>query len=552
MKRITGVIGIFAVPISFALSQISAGAATTVTPTGQDVNTAVEKGVAYLDTKQNANGSWGTSFPIAETSLALISYGVSDRGDVNSLSTARQATVKKAVGWLLGKQDTTATHTQTVGTWGATEDDLFTYDTGLAVSALSFSKNADTNLVLSNAIMAGRAALVRLFQGPTHDPTEACSSEDNGTGSDYCGGFNYDFGTRRSDESNTGFGLTGLQLSGGVPAALQALDKGWQRHVQEIAANPFHTQTDGGGSYQPGTTYPPFRSNANDTGSLLFGYGFDGVPSTDAGVQAALTFGQHVLDVYELDKAKGADALRTMVYHSGSGNAVCTQDSTDCGWQSAGDGGYHYSLWALSKGLGEYISPDLTQASNWYHKIADLLVSQQETDGSWPKDGRDDASVIGATGFAIFALGLAATPPPPVTNFSAAPFAVNGQCTGVHLSWTNPNSPNYGGVEIRRRTDQSPSSHSDGTLVTKANRPATKFDDKGLTANKTYFYGAFSYDTTGQLFGPEATATASTATCVLAPTGQPRSSPNYLGPGLLLFVLGLAVAFGRERRLRLG
>ena len=207
---------------------------------------------------------------------------------------------------------------------------------------------------------------------------------------------------------------------------------------------------------------------------------------------------------------------------------------------------------ALSKGLGEYISPDLTSTTNWYHKIADLLVSQQGENGSWPADLRDDASVVAATGFAIFALGLAATPPPPVTNFSAAPFAVNGQCTGVHLSWTNPNSPNYGGVEIRRRTDQSPSSHSDGTLVTKANRPATKFYDKGLTANKTYFYGAFSYDTTGQLFGPEATATASTATCVLAPTGQPRSSPNYLGPGLLLFVLGLAVAFGRERRLRLG
>ncbi|TMG39453.1 MAG: hypothetical protein E6H92_04485 [Chloroflexi bacterium] len=554
MKRITGVIGIFAVPISFALSQISAGAATTVTPTGQDVNTAVEKGVAYLDTQQNLNGSYGINSGIAipETSLALIAYGVSDRGDVNNLSADRKAKVKKAVQWLLDQQDK-STDVQKKGAWQSSN--LYTYSTGLALSALSFSKNA--NAGTADAITAGRAALIRLFQGP---PNQVCTTVDTDPTSNNCGGFNYDFPSVndfRSDESNTGFGLTGLQLTGGVPPAFAAIDVGWQRHVQELSTNKKATRNDGGGTYQPNceAQWPAsFCSNANDTGSLLFGYGYDGVAKSDAGVAAALKFGQDVLDVYELDKAKGTDAARTMVYHTGANeDGSCSPGLQACDWHYAsGEGGYHYSLWALSKGLGEYISPDLTSATNWYHKIADLLVSQQGENGSWPADLRDDASVVAATGFAIFALGLAATPPPPVTNFSAAPFAVNGQCTGVHLSWTNPNSPNYGGVEIRRRTDQSPSSHSDGTLVTKANRPATKFDDKGLTANKTYFYGAFSYDTTGQLFGPEATATASTATCVLAPTGQPRSSPNYLGPGLLLFVLGLAVAFGRERRLRLG
>ena len=548
MKRITGVIGILAVPISLAFGQISAGA-TGVTPTGTDVNAAVEKGVAYLDTQQNTNGSYGDNGGIAipETSLALISYGVLDRGDVNNLSAARQVKVKKAVQWLLDQQDK-STDAQKKGAWQSSG--LYTYSTGLALSALSFSKNANTGTAA--AITAGRAALIRLFQGP---PNHVCTTVDTDTTSNNCGGFNYDF-EFRSDESNTGFGLTGLQLTGGVPPAFAAINVGWQRHVQELSTNKKATRNDGGGTYQPnceGQWPASFCSNANDTGSLLFGYGYDGVAKTDAGVAAALKFGQDVLDAYELDKAKGADATRTMIYHTGMNeDGSCTPGATGCDWHYAsGEGGYHYSLWALSKGLGEYISPDLTSATNWYHKIADLLVSQQDKDsGAWPADLRDDASVVAATGFAIFALGLAATPPPPVTTLTEVPTAANGKCTTVHLSWTNPDSPNYGGLQIVRRTDRAPGSPSDGTLVTKANRPANSFTDKGLAANKTYYYGVFPYDTTGQLFGPESTATASTAACVgqLAPTGQPSSSANNLGLGLLLIGLGMVVALARRRK----
>jgi hypothetical protein len=99
-----------------------------------------------------------------------------------------------------------------------------------------------------------------------------------------------------------------------------------------------------------------------------------------------------VLDVYELTKA-----TRVMVYHQAVANeAACVPGAEGCHWQFAtGEGGYHYSMWSLSKGIGEYISPDLSNSSNYYAKIADLLVSQQRDDGSWPQDGRDDGSIIG-------------------------------------------------------------------------------------------------------------------------------------------------------------
>jgi hypothetical protein len=124
----------------------------------------------------------------------------------------------------------------------------------------------------------------------------------------------------------------------------------------------------------------------------------------------------------------------------------------------------------------------------------------------------------------------------------------------VHLTWQNPNSPNYGGVEIRRRTDQFPTSPSDGTQVVKADRPATSFDDKGLAVNTTYYYGAFSYDTTGHLFGQEATASTNTATCGDGPgvVVLPAAGGAFLGlpAGLLLVAAGLAwlVWDGRRRK----
>jgi hypothetical protein len=543
MKRIAAVVACLAVPVALVSGGISASAFTPPTPL--QVNDAVEKGVAYLDTKQNADGSFGSRYPIAETALALISYGVRDQGDFHDLSAARQERVERAVSWLLSKQQTNAQKRE-YGTFGQGDEDYLTYYTGLALAALSFSKGSDAGV--SAAITAGRTGMIALFQGPSHKPAITCTTATNW---DYCGGFNYDFGEGRSDESNTGFGLTGLKLSGGVSADLATLNIGWQHNVQELSTNTHATQNDGGASYQPHTTYLPFRSNANDTGSMLFGYGYDGVPSTDPGVQAGLKFGNDVLDVYELTKD-----TRTMVYHVATNEeAACAPGSEGCHWYFAsGEGGYHYSMWSLSKGMGEYIAPNLADSSNFYAKVADLLVSQQRDDGSWPQDGRDDASVIGATGFAIFALGLAAVPPPPVSNFKASSFHSGGTCSAVHLTWQNPNSPNYGGVEIRRRADQYPSSPSDGTLVVKANRPASSFDDKGLAVNTTYFYSAFAYDTTGQLHSQAANATTNTTTCgdgtggvvTLAPTGGGTAGVA----GVIVAVAGLLLLGSGLRRRR--
>ena len=541
--RILGSIAALALALSGTV--VPAAAAGPGSHNAAEVNATIEAGIHYLDLHQNVNGSFGTGAPIAETALALVAYGVSDRGDYNNLSTARQTIVNNALTWLLGQQNMAAGTSQ--GAW--TADGYPSYETGLGVSAIAFSKNAPQP-TMASALAAGRQALINLHQGPTLLPTgENCSTTTNYS---YCGGWNYEFDPGRSDESNTGFAMTGLKLSGGIPSGIATLNAGWQHNIQELQpANPHATGNDGGGSYLPGENSGAccYRSNGKNTGSMLFGYGYDGVAATDPGVVAGLTFGQDVLDVYELTKTTAKS-----IHHTGANeDGACDPVVGGCTWafEDSSEGGYHYSLWSLSKGLGEYISPDLTSPGNWYAKVADLLITQQSTtDGSWPVDGRDDFSAIFSTGLSIFALGLAATPPPAVTQFAAKSYTVNSACTGIHLTWTNPNSPNYGGLMIRRGAGSAPTSTTDGTLVANVDSPATSYNDTA-PANGTVYYGVFPYDTTRSLFGPGSSATADTVHCgdALAATAAPMlpaagstPQPPTVPVGAILLAIMLAAS----------
>lgn len=403
----------------FLLGMLPAGSALASCPgpgcwTQAQVNTAIDNGVAYLATQQNADGSFGSDDP-AETGIALAAFGVEANGNFSSLSPAYQTDVKNAISYLLANQDTThGGPPDYFGSWNSFGG-YDTYSTGLAL--LGLAPFTTVNPGVPAAIANGRTFLAGPdFEGPANT---GCDSSDGSPTSNYCGGWNYDAGYGRSDQSNSGYALTGLEVTGGIPAAIVPDNINWQHHVQEITGNPFAQRNDGGADYQPGgggfcdsSDVGGFCSNANNSGSNLFGYADDGVAAADPHVAASIKFDQDVLNSYELMKANAGPSGLAMIAHSGATeDGSCTPDAGGCDWSTSGDGGFHYSMFALTKGLGSYIPSNLSTATNWYAIVADLLLSQQASDGSWPQDARDDFSTVFATGLSVSSLGKVAVRP---------------------------------------------------------------------------------------------------------------------------------------------
>ena len=87
------------------------------------------------------------------------------------------------------------------------------------------------------------------------------------------------------------------------------------------------------------------------------------------------------------------------------------------------------------------------------------------------------------------------TPPNDVTGFTATPSSGR-----VSLSWTNPTDADFKGVMLRYRTDGTyPTSKTDGLQAadqTGVPGATDYFDHVSLTNGVTYYYSAFTYDTT--------------------------------------------------------
>ena len=443
-----------------ATSPPTSGYTVPSPPTVAQVNASVLAGVEYIDCQQNGNGSFGGSGgDVPETAGAIVAYGTLAKNNIANLPTANtdpacagthnlRTDMTNAVTWLLAQQNATAPSSEgNGGSWSYTGDT--TYATGLALTALSFSSTVTTTpaTAVATAITAGRAFLSNEFVGP---PNGVCSTvwAASGDTSYFCGGWNYDVSFGRSDESNTGFAITGLALTGGVPTAMQVLNLGWQANVQaDTVTNPHWaaTRNDGGGSYVPGLVddaNDDFTSNSNDSGSLTFGFADDGLTTADPRVQAALQFDTDALDTLEKAAHSGVSVEHVMVYHHAAAeDGSCDPSAGGCDWAlGTSEGGFHYSMFALSKGLGAFITPQLSDGTNWYAKVADLLVTQQDATagtsfGSWPADLRDDFTQMFATELSVFSLGLVGVPAPsPSPSASPSPTGIPVPATGVHPS----------------------------------------------------------------------------------------------------------------------
>ncbi len=142
--------------------------------TQADIDHSIVIAVAYIDTLQNPNCSYGTDYPETETGMALLAYSVLANGNFNNLSVSYQNHIKCALNWLLPLQDAT-------GWWA--DFGYETYTTGLDLAGLSWLQGVDPRV--PGAIAMGRNFLHDEFQGPAYT---GCSSADNSPSAYYCGG----------------------------------------------------------------------------------------------------------------------------------------------------------------------------------------------------------------------------------------------------------------------------------------------------------------------------------------------------------------------------
>lgn len=362
MKRMTGL----ATVVSVACAALSAPAFAA---TETEKQAAIEKGLAWIASNQQADGSWyydGSYGNIAATGAALLALQEQKAKTGGWFGADYSAVVAKGYQYLMNNAQSVGIGAQPAGNpdtngngigvkfvpGGANGRD--TYVTGLVLPALS--KYGNLNDTITVGSQAGRT-----YAAVIQDTVDyfAWGQNDGGYGR---GAWRYYANSGDSDNSTAQWPVVGMlyaQAAGAsVPGFVKSEMKTWIDYIQ----NP-----NGGSGYDS----PGYLVNESKTGGLLVEMvfaGYDGYKAGDAlGKQQALDF----LNANWKNIANGWD----------------------------GNFGQPYAMWGVYKGLQLTIGlGDTTQITNlhapgnldpgdvwnWWEDYADYLVDSQDAGGSWP------------------------------------------------------------------------------------------------------------------------------------------------------------------------
>ena len=373
-----------------SLAQSSPAAANDKTAaTRAKAEKMVERGVGFLKTRQQADGSWQADprVPPAITALAL-------RALVGApASSADDAGVVKGFDALLKQQ---------VADGGIYADTLANYNTSIAVSALTAAQKEAGDERFQPQVDKAVAYLRRLQWGA--EPTVATGEgeKDVAVAKDDAAYGGWGYGGRagsRPDLSNAQMALEALRDAG-----VKADDPAFQRAVAFVTrlqnnseTNPAAWATDDGGFvYAPGGdrngesmageyTTPDGRRVLRSYGSMTYAglksMIYAGLAKDDPRVKAAFDW---ITANWTLDANPGmADA-------------------------GSGESGLYYYFLTLARALDAYDQPRVPApggAVDWRAALVDKLAELQKPDGSWVGEARfreNDPTMV--TAYAVIAL----------------------------------------------------------------------------------------------------------------------------------------------------
>jgi len=372
--------------VIMVFSTLMATAIPAHAATPEDIDLAIEKGMAWLAGKQDAgSGSWGWS--VAKTGFAVVKFethAINIGEDPLDPAYQYYTQVRKGLDYIFLNAWTVNIGMQPAGDPDTLDNDIGvgfgwarTYETGIAMMAIGESTHP--GMVVN---VPGSAVNGRTYQAVVQDAVDylAWGQTDRGNcrgGWDYSENNNSpDWG--RSDNSNSGYAVLGLAYAEAfgctIPAFVRSELSLWIDWIQnDVGVPPGLDPNDGGSGYD--NRGDAQWVNTLKTGNLLFEMAFCHDDTTVQRVKDAVDYiDRHW---YAADYTPG---------WRGPG------PSPPNPWDPPGYPDWpacYQAMYCIMKGFEvlriEYISP-LNDPSgiDWFEDFSDVLVDQQNNDGSWP------------------------------------------------------------------------------------------------------------------------------------------------------------------------
>jgi len=386
--------------VALILTSVFFGVANAATEAQKQA--AIASGLAYLNSTQNADGSWpgASGYPIAATGSALLAFEEQYYKQGNSWGALPNYSnvVTKAANYLLNNISTAAmtydspviagfrgTYADHVGAyWGANEQ---AYQTGIALPAIA-RLTAGINGITPGTTVGGTGPLAgQTYLNVIQRVVDQITWSQNGPASGgYDGGWHYMIQPPQGDADNSTaqWPVIGLTFAKAVPGVTV-----YSQTATELQKWITTIQVASGGS------------------DYMIGSGL-------------------------VDESKTGGLLVEMQYAGGGGNMANALAYLNANWQNTANGWYGnfdhpYAMWSIYKGLEETIGLNAgttvisnlhTPATidnpnhgwNWWEDYCNSLVVSQAGDGSWGGYWYWDSGL--ATPWNINILNATSVPPP--------------------------------------------------------------------------------------------------------------------------------------------
>ncbi|NOQ37295.1 hypothetical protein GQ472_00275 [archaeon] len=399
-----------------------------------EINNSIMMGLEWLANDQEGDGSWPDYYgDEATTGLALLKlceYAKEQGLDPYDPDYIYSSNVTAGLNYLYSRMSVVDLSLQnhTAGASGMIDDPdsngngvgiymsgYNSYTTGIGLSALSVCGLPERVVNAPNTVVDGMTQ-AQIAQDMVDWLAYAQSDYNyDYTGDNDCGegGWYYwalDNSNTVPDNSNTGYAVLGLSYAEDFGSTVPQWVKTELNAFIGCIQDPVNGDENDGGSWYRniGDTGIFIGTNILKTGNLIFEMAFVG-DAPDA---------QRVTDATDYLARHWDDA---------SGN------NQPPGWK--GDPAQYQAMFTAMKGL-EYMGIDTFDSIDWYQNFSDVIVAQQEADGSWisSSEGRGNPTII--TTWALLTLEKSSPETPMISVFvdikpSSCPNPINTKSKGV-------------------------------------------------------------------------------------------------------------------------